>query len=411
MYWTANGNKIGTFDDATGFGGEVTIPGARFLAKIAVGADGYLYAADSDPNSGGRSDLIWRIDPVTFTGTGLRTPTPNSLPWGLTAGADGNIWFTESWFRLDGSAFSNKVGMIDVAGGTYAIAEFETPSANTLPKGIIPGPANTDPDSVWFIEQNTRSLGRIDLTTHAITEFDAGAPDVPPYGLGGQNGFGFASDSTNLFFCEFDVSKVGAFDPVAQKNIGNFVTPHRDDPEAMTLAADGQLYITEEIAGELLRFDPGAMQFTGEAQVPGPSDLFLLAAGPGAPSGFPDIWLTNPPVHRVDRYEIDGMPLGPLNSAVQLTLDDSSALRDIVPGAVLRLDSSAAGARFEDTVDACSWVTTRTPSAPENKVPPLAGTTPGEAMDASFAEGYRILSAATSGEGDIEGVEMGPIQL
>jgi len=100
MYWTANGTQIGSYDDDAGFGGEVTIPGARFLNKIAVGADGFLYAAASDPNGGGRSNQIWRIDPVTLTGTALTTPTPNSLPWGLTAGADGNIWFTESWLYL-----------------------------------------------------------------------------------------------------------------------------------------------------------------------------------------------------------------------------------------------------------------------------------------------------------------------
>jgi hypothetical protein len=83
MYWTAGGTNIGSYDDATGFGGEVSIPGARFLGKIVVGADGFLYAADSDPNSGGRSNQIWRIDPVTFAAAALTTPTRNSLPWGL----------------------------------------------------------------------------------------------------------------------------------------------------------------------------------------------------------------------------------------------------------------------------------------------------------------------------------------
>src|SRR5262249_2750438 len=156
---------------------------------------------------------------------------------------------------------------------------------------IIPGPSETDPNSVWFIEQNTRSFGRIDLTTRAITEFDAGAPGVPSYGLGGQDGFGFASDGANLFFCEFDVSKIGAFDPLGHRNIANFATPHLQDPEGMTLASDGQLYISDyEYGLGLLRFDPRAMQFTGEAQVPAPSDPYLLGAGPGAPSGFPDVW-------------------------------------------------------------------------------------------------------------------------
>jgi streptogramin lyase len=409
MYWTANGTQIGSYDDATGFGGEVTIPGARFLAKIAVGADGFLYAADSDPNSGGRSDLIWRIDPVTLTGTALRTPTPNSLPWGITAGADGNIWFTESWFSLDGTRFSNTVGMIDVVGGTYAITEFPTPSAKSLPKGIIPGPADTDPNSVWFIEQNARSLGRIDLTTHVITEFDAGAPDVPPYGLGGQNGFGFASDGTNLVFCEFDVSKVGAFDPVAQRNIGNFPTPHLQDTEAMTLAADGQLYMTDYDPGlGLLRFDPGAMEFTGEAQVPSPGDVYLLAPGPGAPSGFPDVWLTNPAVHRVDRYEIDGMPLVPSGrGGVRLTPEHSSALRGMGPAAFPRPASGVMSPRSVDTTDALHVVTPPLQSLPETTVPRSVGATQWQATDAVFASSHRSHPPAQDREFKVEGAELG----
>ena len=67
------------------------------------------------------------------------------------------------------------------------------------------------------------ALGGLEDRPHSCRrEFDAGAPGVPPYGLGGQDGFGFASDGTNLFFCEFDVSKIGAFDPVAHGNLGNF---------------------------------------------------------------------------------------------------------------------------------------------------------------------------------------------
>jgi hypothetical protein len=373
MHW-AQGDHIGSYDDATGFGGEVTIPGARFLAKMAVGADGFLYVADSDPNSGGWSDLIWRIDPVTLTGTALRTPTPNSLPWGITSGADGNIWFTEAWSWLDGSASSNKIGMIDVAGGTYAITEFATPRANSLPRGIIPGPVQTDPDSVWFIEYNTGYFGRIDLATHAITEYFAG--DTFANSLGGDSGLGLATDGINLFFSEY--AAVGGFDPVTQQDFGNFTTPERRDPEGMTLAADGQLYLTERNDGELLRFDPVAMQFTGEAPLPGlPSDPFLLAAGPGAPSGFPDVWLTNPFDHRVDRYEIDGMPLESGQSPRQPNLGVFEALALFQEGPRV-VDSSANPQASAPPVR----------PAQETDVLPAAGSANDQVTDAFFARSH-----------------------
>jgi streptogramin lyase len=419
LYWTANGTQIGSYDDATGYGGNVTIPGARFLGKMAVGADGFLYAADSDPNAGGRSNQIWRIDPVTWTGTALTTPTPNSLPWGITSGADGNIWFTESWSRLDGSASSNKVGMIDVAGGTYAVTEFATPRTNSLPEGIIPGPTLTDPDSVWFIEYNTGYFGRIDLATHAITEFFAG--DTTSNSLGGQSGLGLATDDINLFFSEY--AAVGGFDPVTQRNFGNFTTPQRHDPEGMTLAADGQLYLTERNDGELLRFDPDALQFTGEAPVPAYSDPFLLTAGPGAPSGYADVWLTNPLVHRVDRYEIDGMPLvagrgGFFRHAVPLTPADSSAPWERIPGdspsqsrvdpGVHRLLTSLQEvARIGETTSQPPSSVVGERAAGETVAPLSADSAARHATDAVFASSHRLHTPVPWGTWQVEGLESG----
>ena len=405
LYW-AQGDHIGSYDDATGFGGDVVVPGARFLAKTAVGADGFLYAADSDPNGGGRSDRIWRIDPVTFAGIPLTTPTPNSLPWGITAGADGNIWFTEAWSRLDGSAFSNRVGMIDVAGGTYAVTEFATPTLNSLPEGIIPGPAQTDPNSVWFIEFNTGNFGRIDLTTHAITEYDSGATGANDFG--GQAGLGLATDGINLFFSEY--SAVEGFDPVAHQNFGSFTTPERHDPEGMTLAADGQLYITEQIDGELVRFDPVAMQFTGEVRVPGPpSDPFLLTAGPGAPSGFPDVWLTNPLSHRVDRYEIDGMPLAPGRSgsshhAVPLTAKNRSVLANI-DRMVFVVPAAGAGGLGAGEITVASHAV-RAPLQPPPETPVLVSSAASRpAFEVRFAS-HRARPAAPPGEWDMTRLEL-----
>src|SRR5207253_2597092 len=65
-------------------------------------------------------------------------PTPNSGPFNLTLGADGNVWFTE----VDNL---NKIGRITAAG---QITEFILPTANAEPFGIGTGPDG----NVWFGE-------------------------------------------------------------------------------------------------------------------------------------------------------------------------------------------------------------------------------------------------------------------
>jgi hypothetical protein len=54
-------------------------------------------------------------------------------PSGITAGPDGNLWFTEFTSNFS----SNKIGQINPT--THAIAEFPTPTGASEPVGIAPG--------------------------------------------------------------------------------------------------------------------------------------------------------------------------------------------------------------------------------------------------------------------------------
>ena len=75
-------------------------------------------------------------------------PTTRAGPTGITAGADGRLWFTE---------FSaNKIGRISPAG---VVNEFAVPSAGSGPAAITAGPDG----NMWFTElgQNGNRIGRI----------------------------------------------------------------------------------------------------------------------------------------------------------------------------------------------------------------------------------------------------------
>ena len=113
--------------------------------------------------------------------TEFPVPTANANPWGITAGPDGNLWFTENG--------ANKLGMINPT--TDAITEFPIPTANAGPVGITAGPDG----NLWFTEPSANQIGMINPTTDAITEFPIPSPNAVPLGI-------TAGPDGNLWFTE-----------------------------------------------------------------------------------------------------------------------------------------------------------------------------------------------------------------
>ncbi len=56
---------------------------------ITAGPDGNLWFTELDANN------IGEINPTTHVITEFTLPTANSYPYCITAGPDGNLWFTE----------------------------------------------------------------------------------------------------------------------------------------------------------------------------------------------------------------------------------------------------------------------------------------------------------------------------
>src|SRR6266568_168649 len=67
-------------------------------------------------------------------------PTASTFPRGITAGPDGNLWFTEYT--------GNKIGRITPAG---VVTEFRIHTSVTEPFGITAGPDG----NLWFAEGNS----------------------------------------------------------------------------------------------------------------------------------------------------------------------------------------------------------------------------------------------------------------
>ncbi|HWZ89515.1 MAG TPA: hypothetical protein VNW92_11715, partial [Polyangiaceae bacterium] len=135
----AAGNKIGKITPS-GTVTEYPIATAASNPRgITAGPDGNVWFTELDGHNIGR---------VTPTGTITEFPIPSGAsPGGITAGKDGNLWFTEA-----GSA--NSIGRATPMG---SVAEYVIPTSASDPTGIAAGPDG----NIWFTELSANKIGRI----------------------------------------------------------------------------------------------------------------------------------------------------------------------------------------------------------------------------------------------------------
>src|SRR5260370_25445240 len=103
---------------------------------ITAGPDGNLWYTLENGNAIGRITTGGRITEFRLPGTCGKYLTCG--PWGITAGPDGNLWFTEE--------IGNVIGRITPSGSFSA---FRIPTASSRPEGITVRPDG----NVWFTEE------------------------------------------------------------------------------------------------------------------------------------------------------------------------------------------------------------------------------------------------------------------
>lgn len=128
--------------------------------QITAGPDGNLWFTDIS---------LDRIVRITSAGvmTEFQILTPFSRPIGITAGPDGAVWFTE--------LVASKIGRITTDG---TITEFPLPTAASSPHGITTGPDG----ALWFTEARGNKIGRI-TTAGLINEFSIPTPSAKPMNI------------------------------------------------------------------------------------------------------------------------------------------------------------------------------------------------------------------------------------
>jgi len=229
--------------------------------EITTGPDGNLWVTQPLTNQIGRINVS-HGDPTVSE---FPAPSPcNRSPLrfcmdGITAGPDGNVWFTEP--------SRNAVGRVTPAG---VITEFplNPPPAQctTFPCPPPPPPAHFFPlritagsdGNLWFALGASTEIGRIDPTTFATAFFAIPNPDptLNPCGIGVNGGITAGPDN-NLWFsveggCFDDLT--GAFTHVTD-SIGRITTSGTVLPafpisagsnvQALTTGRDGNVWFGE----------------------------------------------------------------------------------------------------------------------------------------------------------------------
>ncbi len=194
--------------------------------EITAGPDGNLWFTDA----GNNIPKIRRITPA-----GVITEFPVQADEGITVGPDGNLWFTKYG--------GQKIGRITTAG---VITEFLLPNGGSYPFGITAGPDG----NLWFAERYGNNIGRI-TPAGLVTEFPIPTAGSQPFGITvGPDG--------NLWFTEGAAHQVGrittagAFMEFPLPTTG----PGVSDPFWITSGPDGNLWFTEANNNKIGRITP-----------------------------------------------------------------------------------------------------------------------------------------------------------
>jgi streptogramin lyase len=112
-------------------------------------------------------------------------PSPDSAPFGITAGPDGNLWFAE--YNI------GKVGRMTTSG---IFTEFSISTPDGDPYRIATGPDG----NLWFTETLANNIGRITIVG-VFSEYPVPTASSYPYDIA-------AGPDGNLWFTEFYGNKI-----------------------------------------------------------------------------------------------------------------------------------------------------------------------------------------------------------
>jgi virginiamycin B lyase len=153
--------------------------------------------------------------------TEFPNPTASGAPAVITAGPDGNVWYTENG--------AGKIARITPAG---TITEFPNPGPSTSPIGIVTGPDG----NLWVAESQNSTIGKM-TTSGSITQYPTPTQSASPF-------FITRGPGGNLWFTEAAANNVATI--TTSGTITEYPVPtQHSTPFGITEGPDKNLWFTE----------------------------------------------------------------------------------------------------------------------------------------------------------------------
>lgn len=189
-----------------------------FQVPIDVGPEDITAGPDGNLWFTSETSIIGRIA-TDGTVTLFEDGIPGSTAQAITAGPDGNLWFVDQG--------TSSIGRMGVTG---SVTEFP------VPNGVTGWAITTGPDgNLWFAAVNSGQIGRI-TTDGVVTEF----PVPSPFAI---EGIAAGADG-NLWFTEFDGSRIGRITTAGV--VTEYPLPDiLSEPTSIAAGPDGNLWFTE----------------------------------------------------------------------------------------------------------------------------------------------------------------------
>ncbi|MGH6746802.1 caspase, EACC1-associated type [Novosphingobium sp.] len=245
---------------------------------MTAGPDGNMWFTEPD------HDKIGKITPDGKIAE-YPVPTPGGHPFEIAAGPDGNVWFTEG--NPDGTS-GNKIGRLVPATGE--VTEYPIPTPDSAAVGITAGPDG----NMWFTEYNGNKIGKITPSGN-ITEF--ALPN------GGQPNQIIKGPDNHLWFTEFSGDKIGKM-TITGEVIGEYSLSTGAGPVDITVGPDGNLWFTEIKANKIGRITPtgnGLDEFAAPAES-WPANIAIDSDG--------ILWFTELRGHKIGQMSTTGADAG-----------------------------------------------------------------------------------------------------
>jgi streptogramin lyase len=202
------------------------ISAAANIRGITAGPDGNMWFTEAGTSKIGRITATGQVDEFALA--------PGRAPEGITTGPDGNLWFTEA---------SGAIGTMSVAGALL----HEYPTAGTGAERITTGPDG----NLWFtLLGATSAVGKV-TTAGVMTTYTIGlTPGAAPWGVAtGPDG--------NLWFAEYGRGAVGRSTPSGA--IAEFTTGITEGAggQGIVSGPGGRLWFAESSLGRIGRITTG----------------------------------------------------------------------------------------------------------------------------------------------------------